>query len=436
MASLTDLLETIRSSNLLRCFVAGGGWFILLTAFHHRKTLSMRAQWMLGGVLGSIASLGLVACLQATVTNILDPREYDFLFFWSFGQALNVGSPYDVDLLHRLGESRGASDVYQHEVYCLYPPPCLPLFWPLGWLPYQSAIVAWYIAIWGGLLATVAQLRRLLEPEWSWLGWLVAAALVLGLHATYSAMFYAQTDFWLVGAWLAACLTANRVRQGLWLGLAIVVKPFAAVIALDAIMRREWRTLAAMAVPVVVALVIFVALQGPAGLETYRTRNPLAGEILAAKYTEPMNQSLLAVLLRKTDSHPNSRPVLFAPFVILGGLLTLATAVVLLRLPKELRSLGIGYTIALGLLIYPGCLAHYCVFLLVTMALLWHERNRLNVPPWAIIAAIALPYGLVWGRAFFAANFVAWLLLTVLLTLSFRKHSPADTAQLNPAGAN
>ena len=192
IAIVSDHYETIRLLTLLRGVVAGGVWFVLLTAFHRRHSLSMRGQWMLSFVAGTIAMLGLVACLWATATNILAPREYDFLFFWSFGQALNVGSPYDVDLLGRLAESRGASHVYQQEVYCLYPPVCLPIFWPLGWLPYQPAITVWYVALWGGLVATVALLRRLLEAQWSWLGWLVAAALVLGLHATYSAIFYAR----------------------------------------------------------------------------------------------------------------------------------------------------------------------------------------------------------------------------------------------------
>lgn len=436
MTSLFDLFETIRLSNLLRGVVAGGVWFVLLTAFHRRRSLTMRGLWMVGFVAGTIALLGFVACLWATATNILAPREYDFLFFWSFGQALNLGSPYDVELLRRLGESRGASDVYQQEVYCLYPPICLPFFWPLGWLPYQSAITVWYLALWGGLIATVVQLRRLLETQWSWLGWLVAAALVLGLQATYSAMFYAQTDFWLVAAWLAACLTTNSKRQGIWLGLAIVVKPLAAVVALDLLVRNQWRSLAAMAVPPVAGLAIFLALQGPVGLETYGNRNPLAEEILTAKYTEPMNQSLLSVLLRASDSQPGKRPVLFAPFVILGSLLTLITATVLFRLSEELRPLGIGYTVALGLLIYPGSLAHYCVFLLVAMALLWRERERLSCPAWALIATIAIPYGLVWGRAFFAANLVAWLLLTVLLSLPVRKRPLEDIALCNPAAAN
>lgn len=70
--------------------------------------------------------------------------------------------------------------------------------------------------------------------------------------------------------------------------------------------------------------------QGVPGLLIYKNRNPLAGNLAFTFFVEPINDSLLAVLLRLSSSPPLTQPVLFAPFVMIAGLLTVTTVVVLL----------------------------------------------------------------------------------------------------------
>jgi hypothetical protein len=216
-------------------------------------------------------------------------------------------------------------------------------------------------------------------------------------------------------ALLIAAASERPALRGISLGLAIVVKPIAAILLIDVLLRRQWRTFVAVLVPPAVAFAVFLLIQGWPGLVRYLERD--RNDIAFAYYESFFNQSLLGVLLRWFESPPLVRPIFFPPYLAFAGILTIVTVTVLARWPEKLASHRLGYVLVLALLVYPGTQMYYSVWLLVPLGLLWQERESLRGGRWAAPLAIALAFGLGWSRWNFAAHLVVWLFLTILVCL-------------------
>ncbi|MBE7559354.1 hypothetical protein HS125_10540 [bacterium] len=82
------------------------------------------------------------------------------------------------------------------------------------------------------------------------------------------------------------------------------------------------------------------------------------------QYSEYVNQSLLAEIIRLTGPSPWGGPATHPLFLVLGGLLFAVGAWAMARLPAERESLAQSLLLPLALLLYPGTLNHYSVLLL------------------------------------------------------------------------
>ena len=431
-----DAIGTVDAAQWLpaaRGIAAGLVLFVLLWAYDRRESLSSRGRLILGFSAAALGLAGLTVCAYRVATNFLSPRDWDFLCFWSYGRALALGqSPYDIAVLREIAAPLNPSAEFQSLNYCNYPPICLPLFWPLGYVSFPVAMATWYAVQISALAASIVLLRRYWDESRTWLGLAVTLGVVLTWHSTSSTLFYAQSTFLILLAILMAIHSQSPTWRGIWLGVAMVVKPIAAILMIDLAIRRQWRSVLACTAPLLLALGSFLLAQGVPGLLQYRDRNPLAGNVAFSFYVEEINDSLLAVLLRFFGSQPLAQPVFFLPFVIALGLLTAVTVAVLLRLPSRLESLGMGYVVTLALLAYPGTLKHYSILLFVSAALLWHKRSSVPGGAVAAVVTIAVAYGLVWSRWNFAAHLMVWTVFTVSLALASFKHSAASDAIAAP----
>lgn len=418
LLDLSEVVETIRASAAVRILVAAAAMYALLWAYGRSKSLSARGRFLLGLAAGGVACLGILLCSRSVVTNFLSPREWDFLCFWTYGRALARGqSPYDIEVLREIAAPQSPTSDFLQVNICLYPPMSLPLFWPFGHLPFQASMAAWYVVQVSALIACVILFRKLWDETKSWLGLLVALAIFFTWHSTQSTLFYGQTNFLVLLAILCMVFAQSPYWWGICLGLAIVVKPIAAILLIDLAIRRQWRSLLAVFIPPVVALGLFLLVQGWPGLSSYLNRPPTEGVDAYPYYIGTANQSLLGVLLRWFEEAPLARPVFYPPFIVLAGLLTVITVAVLTRLSNDAAPLGIGYVLTLALLVYPGTQMYYSLWLLVPFALLWRQRDSLPGGAWVVPLAISLAYGLIWTRWSFAAHLIAWLAMTALLGL-------------------
>jgi hypothetical protein len=414
---VNTILDAVRAAPATRGIAAGVVMYALIWAYTRRQALSTRGRWLVGLAASLLAALGLALCLRAVAANFLTLRDWDFLCFWTYGRALALGeSPYDVQTLREIAAPLGPSSEFLRLNVCLYPPIFLPVCWPFGYLPFTASMVVWFAIQISALAASIVVLRSLWDAERTWLGLAVTLAIFFSWHATQLTLLYGQTNFLFLLAILGAVLPKSPVLRGYSLGIAIVVKPIAAILLIDVLLRREWRTLLAVLVPPVIAFGAFLLIQGWPGLMRFVERDPK--DIDFAYYDSFFNQSLLGVLLRWFDSAPLANPIFFPPYVVLSGILTIATVVVLARLPRDWSALRMSYALILALMVYPGTQMYYSVWLFVPLALMWRERDLLVGGRWAWPLAVALTFGLGWSRWNLASHLALWLILTILFSLS------------------
>ena len=266
----------------------------------HRRPAPPALRWV------GLALLVLVLVLLGVLGGRwIDRQERDFKYFYCGGQWLwergTLDPGYDVG---PAGVTpRGRLDWYW---------PCVARFMTLlGWLPFRPA---GYIWLGLNLVALTATLRLLgrhfsgLEPR----DWPVTQILPLVLLALYWRWEFRlnQVDNFtlllLVGSF-ATWQLGRRGIAGFWLGLAVLLKLTPLLLVLWFALKRQWRTVGAALLTVVLAGPVsdFIALRPDLALDAYRgwlrnavTDGSARALILAQRERDWRNQGLGAVLAR------------------------------------------------------------------------------------------------------------------------------------------
>jgi hypothetical protein len=181
----SDVVDAVRSSPAIRGIAAGSVMYALWWAYGRRASLSARGWRLLGLAASILAALGLALCVRQVAANFLTLRDWDFLCFWTYGRALALGhSPYDIAILREIAAPLGPTSEFLEINVCLYPPICLPTFWPFGYLPFTTSMAVWFAVQIAALVASLVLLRRLWDAERTWIGLAVTLATFFTWHAT------------------------------------------------------------------------------------------------------------------------------------------------------------------------------------------------------------------------------------------------------------
>jgi hypothetical protein len=348
------------------------------------------------------------------VSNVMHPQEWDVGCNWFNGYvAVHGFNFYDPESYRRLaGVLPDTPDVVKFviSVGFNFPPPTIFLFLPLGFFDIHTASVLWYAFMVGVVVLDVVLLARLFLPTTP-NGPLLAAALLLVMRPAMSTVWFGQTNFLIVLMLLLFWRDRDAGRGGVWLGLGMLVKPLFAILILYPVICRRWRTVAVTALVLAALSCLTIAVFGWETFAAYFARNPL-GRMPADVYTEDINQSLLAAVLRLTRyDFIHGSPLTHPVFVFLAAGLTAATAWLVHRADASGNDdLALALMVPFALLVYPGTLAHYSVDLLVPMLALWARRRELpgGVPATGLF--ITLEYALInaAGSLAIVANGLAW----------------------------
>ena len=375
-------------------------------------------------MLALIGVLGL-RLARVVATNITQLPEWDFSFFWLNGQVAARGlNFYDPVQYQRIAQQLlrpNPTLEFQQAVLDVgfwYPPPSMFLFLPLGWMNARTAAVAWFAFHLLALLVDGVLVWHIFLRPQKKLGLLLAFALLLMMGATQLTFYYAQTNALLLLFVLLFYKDRGRGRAGGWLAIAIVVKPIALVLGLVVVLHRQWRVLGvvagALAFISLAALVVF----GPSSFQSFITSSPTTRQPLWV-YSEAVNQSLLAVILRQTQISPLTKSPLTNPvFIGLAALLLLVSAWLMVRLGRGQSDWAIAIALALGLIIYPATLNHYSLLLILPLLVLWQARSGLR--RWHV-GLLTFFMGIVYfwmsyhdGTWAIVANVITWLGICVL----------------------
>jgi hypothetical protein len=139
-------------------------------------------------------------------------------------------------------------------------------------------------------------------------------------------------------------------------------------------------------------------------------RNPAVFQVPQSMFTETINQSLLATILRWTryditERSPYGHPL----FVILATLLTAMTVYRMRRFRAIHPAWSFSLLICLGLLIFPKTLAHYSLFLIVPGLTLWSYRDQVMGGRSLVIPVLSMSWLFVWWEQAFCGFAILWL---------------------------
>jgi alpha-1,2-mannosyltransferase len=262
-------------------------------------------------------------------------------------------------------------------------------------VPYPVSVAIWYLFSWAVLFWAICRLLRVMEersPRGSvapmsgrrfW--WTRTWPVWLCLPAIGSTLSRGQVNLLILAlmmAYLADVVQGRHGRAGWWLALATCIKAVPALLILDPLLRREWRTVRHYGLGLFVGLVLIPVLAlGPQrawrSSETFVTRTLLAGltneeggagaELTNMNTTD--NQSIQAVLHNLLHPEPSLRPAKASLGVKLAHLLiAVGLIVVTLRTANRIEDdryrtlFRVGGLMLLLIPVSPMSHLHYLVF--------------------------------------------------------------------------
>ena len=339
------------------------------------------------------------------VANLRPDRHqiYDFFQEWASAQNALSGRPVyekqETTMQLYLGwETQPGQFLLKRNGH---PPTSVLLAIPLAWLNYPNAFLAWSLlslAAFGMSLWLV--IRGLAIPV---SGWSVfpTIALLLVCNPFTQQMNQGQLNLILLllltGLWTAE-RSDRDVGTGMFLGTATAIKLFPAFLFLYFILRRRWQVVSWGLISVLAWSALTVLLLGGGVYESYlRDAMP---EVAEYKDWWP-NISLPGLWFKLFDGRSGHViPIRHAPWLAQVGIVLswLIVLFLLARVVLRARSQAecdraFGLSLTAMVLLSPIAWDHYCLLLLLPVALLW----------------LQLPAGRLRRRLFYACLLVLWL---------------------------
>jgi len=362
---------------------------------------------------------------HAAVGNIRQPHEWDFGCFWLYGHVaaahLNL---YDPTVFARFPSPFGAPSAEFRaavlDVGFPYPPPTALLFVPLALIGgVHTELAVWYAVQLVALVGAAWLLARAFLPEEGWRGALLVLAVTLALPAALANVNDAQTNFLALLAVAFALGARNEPAGAIWQIVGMWIKPYIAVLFVLDVVRGRVSRLAIAAGAAALSLGIAFIVLGRSVIREYIGANP-AGREPSFAFVEPVNASLLAVVLRHRHA-PLAAHVaaLHEPLYLAAAALLAAVTLALCVRARRAGAVPFALVLLLGLLVYPASLVSYGVVAVVPLLVIWEHRDAFpgGASSVAAISALAIAGQAHLGDATFAANLLLWLACAYLLAV-------------------
>lgn len=361
-------------------------------------------------------------------------------FFYAADSVFNLGqSPYAADLADAYGAR------FDFKVYpFVYPPSALPVFLPFAFLGYDSGAAVMLAANCAAFAyLTIKLADMLIGPIPSRRIVILCLAILVVFDPITRTFWNGQINLFVAILILLAWDRANQGRSlwaGVFLGLAVVLKTYPAVLFLVFLVRRDIRAIAAGAATVGG----FIALSLLA-LPVEYWREWLFAVAPTADYTDtpfelvfsghPKNQSFNGLFSRLAADAGLAKGLAYSA----SALILAASAWCLVRLrqldPARYHGIGFSVLILATIFIAPWSWLHHYVFTLPAMIFLlayaFDPENRFAVPVRRIAVALACLNAVPWRLTVTEIEYVnnlpivpalgMWLMLVVLPMLRQRR---------------
>lgn len=203
-------------------------------------------------------NIAILIWLVATSHGGIDANGYllgsDFISFWTTGHMLvDHGNPYDGAAHIAAQRSYYSAEGAYTAFY--YPPPFLLFCWPLGWLPYFTALGLWLVMTGALFLASVRRWWRSAGTGMPRL-LLFAAFPAILIVITHGQTAFLVAGLLGLGAWL---VPTRPWAAGVLFGLATIKPQFGLLLPLVLLATGQWRVIASAAATAI-ALALVAAL--------------------------------------------------------------------------------------------------------------------------------------------------------------------------------
>jgi hypothetical protein len=362
------------------CFILAG------LAAWQRLSASRRAIFTAGMLV--LLPLLAINVVKSVAPHFHNPPIWDVRCFWVWGRvALGSHNIYDPAGSLAIGSAFPFDANWQRdflEVGFIYPPQTILLFAPLGLFSTpDSAGPPWYSVNLVAMLAAIYVLWRAFLLRYGAVGLLATTLLVMGFEPDLQTLSNGQPV--LILLLLVALYLADGppVRRGIWLGLAIIVKPLAIALLIQPLVARV-----AVASAVGAAFLGAVLLVGWNNILPYFTNGP-SHRYPTSIWLESENQSLFSAVLRILHQ-PAPDTLLHAyAFLACALVVTMTSLLLCAKSAGNDRAGEISLLIALALLIFPPSATYYNPLLLIPVLTLWNRYSlRSPLPTITYLAAL------------------------------------------------
>jgi hypothetical protein len=268
----------------------------------------------------------------------------------------------------------------------LYPPPTMFLFYLLGYLDYNTALTFWTIFV----VLTLFYCIYLIQNQFfskNILNGLLLVSIVMLLNPSVNFTIYcSQTNFIVLLLILLMKKYSYQPIAGIFLALAFFTKPFLLIFGIYFLATRKWNAIAYFIGTAVVVSALSIVSFGSDTFLSYFFDNPTQ-RLPAWTYSEDINQSLNAILLRANILQPDNPQIYF---IIAAVLLSLTGLFTVFLQKKDLEEVIWSVLLLVGLLIYPGTLSYYAATLFFVVFQFFDKKEALHLDFRLVIPIIGL----------------------------------------------
>jgi hypothetical protein len=326
------------------------------------------------GILSCAASLIFALYVRSLMNTFSTIVEWDFLCFYLNGKATVDGlSLYDpssfLNVLSNVQLPFALSDSFYTgaiQTGVIYPPTTMLLLAPLGYMDVNTANIVWRIFVLAFMVIDIILLYKIFNiHESMWVRLIVIVALTFIFPGSRGTLQFSQTNFLVLFLILLIYKDPDNWKAGIYLALAVIVKPIPVIWALYFIINKKWKPLFSFSITGLVLVLLSIMQLGFNNFMTYFTSPPTL-RIPSSSFSEDINQSINAVFFRISEQMGLDHILQHMNVIVLivTLILIILTSIASLKLAKTDTKASFLIFLPLSLLIFPGTLTHYSVQLI------------------------------------------------------------------------
>jgi hypothetical protein len=182
----------------------------------------------------------------------MEPALWDYTCFYLYGyvakSGLNFYSPESYhDILNHLSLPIKLNDGFIREVIdvgCVYPPPSIFLFYPLGYFSFMESFYLWKGIQFLFFLIAIIVIAKTFFKSVNTTNLMISVVFMSLAISSFLTVIYSSKIYILISLLVLAYSNSDNNKGGIFLSFAIFIKPFAAALFLWFVINKNFKSVA------------------------------------------------------------------------------------------------------------------------------------------------------------------------------------------------